>query len=63
MEYSSFAVLIVSSLSAKIIGLELFGVLQMSYISLGSLDNINLMLSPMKNLKGLSGYNIDLGDD
>ena len=50
-------------LPCKIIGLELFGVLQLAFISLGSLDNINLMQSPLKRLKATNGLNLDLGED
>ena len=63
VEYSSFGVLLLSALPCKIVGLELFGVLQLSYISLGSLDNINLMQSPLKLLKATNGYSLDLGHD
>ena len=52
-----------SILPCKIIGLELFGVLQLGFLSLGSLDNVNLMQQPMKKLKGVNGLNIDIGGD
>ena len=63
VEYSSFGVLILSALPCKIVGLELFGVLQLSFFALGSLDNINLMQSPLKILKATNGYSLDLGQD
>ena len=44
-------------------GLELFGVLQLAFLSLGTLDNINLMQSPLKQLKGVNGLNLNIGPD
>lgn len=55
--------MLLSALPCKIVGLELFGVLQLAFISLGSLDNINLMQSPLKRLKATNGLNLDIGDD
>jgi len=43
-------------LPGKIIGLELFGVLQLAYFSVGSIDSVNVLLSPLMNMKGLNGY-------
>jgi hypothetical protein len=63
VEYSSFAALLLSALPCKIVGLELFGVLQLSFLSLGSMDNLNLMLTPLKDLKATNGLNLDIGDD
>ena len=63
IEYSSYGVLILSALPCKIVGLELFGVLQLAFISLGSIDNINLMQSPLAKIKGVNGLNLDIGGD
>jgi hypothetical protein len=43
-------------LPGKIIGLELFGVLQLAYFSVGSIDSVNVLLSPLMSMKGLNGY-------
>ena len=58
IEYASFAILILSALPCKIVGLELFGVLQLAYIALGSLDGINLMLTPLLMLKQANGFTL-----
>jgi hypothetical protein len=58
--YMSYGVLIMSALPAKIIGLELFGVLQLAYISLGSIDQLNVMLAPLLALQGSNGLSIPL---
>jgi len=63
VQYTSYGVLFLSMLPCKIVGLELFGVLQLAFISLGSLDNINLMQSPLKKLKSTNGLNLDIGQD
>lgn len=52
----SYATLILTMLPGKIIGLELFGVLQLAYFSIGSIDSVNVLLSPLMNMKGLNGY-------
>jgi hypothetical protein len=63
VEYTSYGVLMLSALPCKIVGLELFGVLQLSFLSLGSIDNVNLMLSPLKKMKGVNGFSLNLGKD
>ncbi len=40
-----------SLFSCKIVGLELFGVLQLSYFTIASHNFINVYLSPMLKLK------------
>lgn len=47
-----------SAVPAKIVGLELFGVLQLAYFTLGNVDLVNLLLTPLMNMKGLNGLNI-----
>jgi hypothetical protein len=56
--YMSYGVLIMSALPAKIVGLELFGVLQLAYISLGSIDQLNVMLAPLLALQGSNGLSM-----
>lgn len=55
-EYATYGVLLISALPAKIVGLEAIGVLQLAYLTLGSLDGINLMMTPLLGLKDSSGY-------
>jgi hypothetical protein len=52
--------MIVSALPCKIVGLELFGVLQLAFFSVGSLDSVNVLMAPMKALSMSNGLNIDL---
>jgi hypothetical protein len=58
--YMSYAVIFICALPAKIIGLELFGVLQLAYISLGSIDEINVMLAPLLSLEASNGPSVPL---
>lgn len=58
MQVFSYFILIISILSCKIVGLELFGVLQLSYFTLGSHDFINIYLSPLVNFKTFNGLNL-----
>jgi hypothetical protein len=44
--------------SVKIVGLELFGVLQLAYFNLADNEYVNLYLSPLLNWKFLNGFNI-----
>ncbi len=46
-QYASYGTLALSALPCKIVGLELFGVLQLAYITTGNMDNINTMLTPL----------------
>lgn len=56
LEIASYATLFLTMIPGKIIGLELFGVLQLAYFSLGSIDSVNVLLSPLMNMKELNGY-------
>jgi hypothetical protein len=47
-----------SLVSVKIVGLELFGVLQLAYFNLADNEYVNLYLSPLLNWKFLNGFNI-----
>ena len=46
--------------SCKIVGLELFGVLQLAYFTLSSHDFLNLYLSPLISFKTFNGLNLKL---
>ena len=59
-EKISYGLLFVSVLPGKIVGLEMFGVLQLAFITLANVDQVNLLLSPLMKMKGLNGYNADL---
>ena len=48
-----------SSISLKIVGLELFGVLQLAFFSLASHDKVNLYLQPLLQWKYVNGYNVE----
>lgn len=63
VQYASYGTLLLSALPCKIVGLELFGVLQLSFFSIGSMDNVNLMMSPLKAMRGTNGLNLNLGGD
>lgn len=52
--------LLLSALPAKIVGLELFGVLQLSFFTLGSQDSVNAMMASMLGMKGVNGLNLNL---
>jgi hypothetical protein len=60
IEIASFVTLFLAIIPGKIIGLELFGVLQLSYFSLGSIDSVNVLLSPLMNMKEVNGYSISV---
>ena len=60
LQIISYVILFLSLFSCKIIGLELLGVLQLAYFSLGSYDFLNLYLEPMTKCKIFNGINIKL---
>ena len=45
VKYLSYVALIFSAVPAKIVGLELFGVLQLSFLTLGNIDHLNPLLA------------------
>ena len=49
-------------LSCKIVGLEMFGVLQLAYFDLAHHDFFNIALSPLANFKSFNGINLSLSD-
>jgi hypothetical protein len=55
--------MLLSALPCKIVGLELTGVLQLAFFSLGSLDSVNVMMAPMLDMGGINGLTLDLGSE
>jgi hypothetical protein len=43
----------------KVIGVELFGVLQLAYLSTSDLNSVQPLLSPLMNMSIVNGYNAD----
>ena len=62
MEITSYATLALSTISCKIIGIELFGVMQLSFFTLADNDQINLYLTPLLNTRSLNGYNVRISE-
>jgi hypothetical protein len=63
MEYGSYTTMALSALPCKIVGLELTGVIQLSFFSIASMDNVNIMMSPMMGMKGINGFSMEMGKD
>jgi hypothetical protein len=63
VEYGSYATMALSFLPCKIVGLEVIGVGQLAFFSMASMDNVNIMMSPMMALRGMNGYTHKLGKD
>ena len=63
VEYASYGTLAISMLPCKIVGLELFGVLQMAHINVGNMDNVNTLLTPLMGMKGVHGYSMNMGEE
>ena len=57
---ASYIIMFLSLLSVKIVGLELFGVLQLAFFNLADNEFVNLYLSPLLSWKYLNGFNLDL---
>lgn len=49
--------------SAKIIGLEMFGVLQLSYFTLASHGNLDIYLEPLVGFKLFNGLNLNIEEE
>lgn len=60
IEIAGYIILLLSVLPCKIVGLELFGVLQLAFFVLGGIDMVNVRLSPLMGMKGLNGYSFPL---
>jgi hypothetical protein len=63
VEYASYGVLALSVLPAKIVGLELFGVLQLAFLGLGSIDHLNPLEASLTKLSASNGYNFKIDQD
>jgi hypothetical protein len=48
----------ISALPCKIVGLELFGVLQLSFLTLGDIDHLNPLLASFTQLSSSNGLNL-----
>lgn len=57
---TSYIILFFALLSVKIVGLQLFGVLQLAFFNLADNQFVNLYLSPLLGWKYLNGFNIDI---
>ena len=57
---TSYIILFFAVISIKIVGLELFGVLQLAYFNLADNEYVNLYLSPLLNWRFLNGFNLAL---
>ena len=59
VEYMSYGILLISLiLSCKIIGLELFGILQLAYFDLAHHDFFSIALSPLAKFRSFNGINL-----
>lgn len=58
--YASYGLFAVGMLCDKVIGVELFGVLQLAHLSTSNLNSVQPLLSPLMNLSIVNGYNMDL---
>ena len=56
MEIGSYGVMAASAIPCKVVGLEMMGVLQLAHLSVGSMDNVNPLLTPLMDMKGVHGY-------
>lgn len=54
----SYIILFLSFINFKIVGLELFGVLQLAHFSLATHENVNIYLKPLLQWKYVNGYNV-----
>ena len=61
IEYATYGIMALSVLPCKIVGLEASGVIQLAFFSIASMDDVNVLLSPMKGLKGINGYALSIG--
>ena len=59
----SYVILFSCLLSCKIVGLELFGVLQLAFIDLAAYDFVNINLSPLLGLRSFNGVNVRLNQE
>lgn len=59
LEIITFVIFFLSLIPAKIIGLELIGVMQLAYFALAQQDNINILLEPFMQMNEINGFNAD----
>lgn len=55
--YTSYGLFALGLLCDKVIGVELFGVLQLAYLCVSDLNNVQPLLSPLMNMSIVNGYN------
>ena len=58
MEYVSYILLAFAIVCAKIVGVELFAVLQLAHLSLAEHEIVNLYLTPLMKWYSVNGYNL-----
>ena len=56
---ASYFVALLALLTGKIVGLELFGVLQLAYFALGSYTSLDIYLAPLVEFKKSNGFSVD----
>ena len=49
--------------SCKIVGLEMFGILQLAYFDLAHNDFFNIAISPLAKFKSFNGINLSISDE
>lgn len=59
----SYIALLMSLLTCKIVGLELFGVLQLAYFSLSLQSFMNIYIAPLVGLRTMNGLNIEFAHE
>lgn len=55
--YSSYGVLFLGLFCDKVIGVELFGVMQVAFLSLSDMNSVQPLLAPLMNFSIVNGYN------
>ena len=50
--------MVLTALPCKIVGLEWFGVLQLAHLSVGNMDKVNTLLTPIMGMKGVHGMSV-----
>lgn len=58
--YASYAVLFLGIACDKVIGVELFGVLQLAHLTTSDLNSVQPLLSPLMNMSIVNGFNLNL---
>jgi len=56
-EIISYIILFLSAVPCKIVGLELFGVLQLAYFVLAQSNFVNALLTPYMKMSSINGFN------